>query len=687
MRIWQMSLVRGLFLITGIGFVCLIVPIKASSIDSSKIATNQCTTHECSMKRIKWAAEITKHRDMNINPCENFHRFVCGNYEKIDRPNDEFEDDIMKKLHADNLIGDESLASEFKPYKLVQDLHKTCMDQNAVGQQTLDLMKNIMKSLGNWPVLEADKWNESGFNWIDFTGEAKKFGYNLNYFLDWQPESKSVGPNKTLIYLLEIAPVHVDVSTDELPAYKKYMKEVAQLLGASSDSVQELDQVIDFEVKLKEIAEKVNPDETKELSVEKLQDLEPSINWEQFISKTLMPFVDADEKPVLSVWNPTALTELLSLMEKTPKRVQANYAMWRIVQYSIPYLTAEFRDKYLRFLELTGAVDVPRQVICDEMVKTYFENAITNYYLDQFKDSQEAVRNVVFYIKSAMVNMIRRSKTLNDDEKDEGVREIFGMPVTIGPSETLSVPEELNKFYADDYVVMNNFLQTILNMNIFTMVKRFSNKIYTEMFQYDANQHGDQGMPENYANHLYIPAKMLASPLFDNKRPMYMNFGASGSNMASEMYQTVAHIGRKWAEDGTELPNEQVECFSHLMDNVTDPLIRDSRIGRLAESIIAQYIGLRVSYAAYKDFADQSGLEMNLPELSYTSGQLFWISYMESLCSANDDQDQPQTADSNNFTFLENLIMKILSNVPEISADFQCPVGSNINPEDKCTWW
>lgn len=75
----------------------------------------------------------------------------------------------------------------------------------ARGQQGLDLMKRIIKTLGNWPILEANRWKESEFNWIDFTSNAKKSGYNINYFLDWQPLYTNHSNKWTLRYSIRVS--------------------------------------------------------------------------------------------------------------------------------------------------------------------------------------------------------------------------------------------------------------------------------------------------------------------------------------------------------------------------------------------------------------------------------------------------------------------------------------------------
>lgn len=105
--------------------------------------------------------------------------------------------------------------------------------------------------------------------------------------------------------------------------------------------------------------------------------------------------------------------------------------------------------------------------------------------------------------------------------------------------------------------------------------------------------------------------------------------------------------------------------------------------------MIVQFIGFRTSRATYQNYVTKNGAEQALAGLPYTPEQLFWISYAQSLCPvfANQTDAESTDATNNQFASPEYKLTKILSNIPEISSDFKCPVGSNLNPEHKCTWW
>ncbi|XP_057331622.1 neprilysin-2-like [Microplitis mediator] len=685
------------FLIVSVGLVCSIFPINTSAavVDTTRndVAANKCTGNACAVEQSEAAARILRYRDASINPCDNFYRFACGNSKKTDKSNDHDYLGSQKHDYLEKLIR-QGISSDFKPYKLIDDIYKSCINDNAKGPQALDLLKRTMKKLGNWPILEAN-WKESTFNWIDFTGDAKKNGYNINYFLDWTSKSIFSGSRKSLRYSVTLADTYFDPSmpektTSQKQAYSDYIVKVARLLGANGgDLAKDMKDAYDFEEQLSKINDGNHPYQTANFTIAELQKQWPSIEWKRFIDKTLIPFVDANEKPILTVWNSTTLTEFTQLMKKTPKRVQANYAIWKMVQYSAPYLSKEFREAQKTFHKRVGHVGIPTDNDCLKLTKKYAVYATQYLYLDQYNSSQALVKNIIGSIKTGMINLIKESKVLDAKDKNKGIKTITEMPFTIGPSEKLSDRKELEKFYANAQVVKDNFLQTILNLNLFQMKNDFSIKIQSEIAPHGVSLLDNSAFPEVFDGRLiHIPASMIPSSLFNENRPMYMNYGLNAFYIAIDIANTLADIGRGRKKDGTLLPNDQLDCFRRHYEDLSDETKKNNlRRKNFEEDLILQYIAFRASRNSYKIYVTQNGSEKSLPGLSYSPEQLFWISFAQSDCSTYADLAEARDINNNQFNAVEYIMMKILSNVPEFSSDFQCPVGSNLNPAEKCTWW
>lgn len=102
---------------------------------------------------------------------------------------------------------------------------------------------------------------------------------------------------------------------------------------------------------------------------------------------------------------------------------------------------------------------------------------------------------------------------------------------------------------------------------------------------------------------------------------------------------------------------------------------------------IADNGGINTMYSAYQASTQQNGPDLLLPGLNYTANQLFWISAAQTWCSATQ-------LSFDIFNYLTNVhapnrfrVIGPFSNMQEFSNDFNCPVGSKMNPIDKCRIW
>lgn len=101
-------------------------------------------------------------------------------------------------------------------------------------------------------------------------------------------------------------------------------------------------------------------------------------------------------------------------------------------------------------------------------------------------------------------------------------------------------------------------------------------------------------------------------------------------------------------------------------------------------------MGIKAAYAAYQTFVKATGSERQLPNLNFTSNQLFWIAAAQLYCGRTYllgfrvQTDYEEVHAPNRYR-----VIGMFQNSDEFSRDFQCKVGSNMNtPKDnKCELW
>lgn len=102
---------------------------------------------------------------------------------------------------------------------------------------------------------------------------------------------------------------------------------------------------------------------------------------------------------------------------------------------------------------------------------------------------------------------------------------------------------------------------------------------------------------------------------------------------------------------------------------------------------IADNGGIKMAYLAYKDWSARNKPEKKLPGLNYTPAQMYWISTASTWCSKERPESMKvhQAVDSHSPD--EYRIIGPFSNIREFAKDFNCPINSKMNPQEKCELW
>lgn len=108
-------------------------PIIVIAQNSEHFKENKCLTAGC----IKAAGQILERLDENIEPCDDFYKFVCGNYIKktVIPPSkslvnllDSIPDKIKRQLHV--AIEQPIKVNELGTTSLIKDYYQACVNKS-----------------------------------------------------------------------------------------------------------------------------------------------------------------------------------------------------------------------------------------------------------------------------------------------------------------------------------------------------------------------------------------------------------------------------------------------------------------------------------------------------------------------------------------------------------------------------
>lgn len=112
--------------------------------------------------------------DTTVQPCDDFYNFACGGFIKKTLISDEqisvstFFDRMQIQLLS--VISEERKPDEPKPFTLVKDIFRGCMNTQLIEKRGIEPLKAISDSMGGWPVVKGDSWDEqSSWTWLRAT--------------------------------------------------------------------------------------------------------------------------------------------------------------------------------------------------------------------------------------------------------------------------------------------------------------------------------------------------------------------------------------------------------------------------------------------------------------------------------------------------------------------------------------
>jgi len=199
------------------------------------------------------------------------------------------------------------------------------------------------------------------------------------------------------------------------------------------------------------------------------------------------------------------------------------------------------------------------------------------------------------------------------------------------------------------------------------------------------------------SNIMKFPAGILNRPYFYSKLPDYMNFGAIGTVIGHEITHGFDDQGSAqdwegrltdwWEKSTAKEFKKRAKCFIDQYGGY-----KAEQVGLNLNGIntqgenIADNGGLKAAYGAYAKFV-KNKQEQKLPDLDLTPQQLFWVSYGQLWCAKYRDAELKNMIQTGKHSPGEFRTNGPLSNNRDFAKDYDCPVGSPMNPKEKCTVW
>ncbi|XP_043465991.1 neprilysin-2-like isoform X2 [Leptopilina heterotoma] len=680
---------RKLALKLGLSMLCLasLVNLSGAQNDTSQITSR-----------------VLKYMDTSIDPCDNFYKFACGQYiqsqivsdKKYDVHNDFIP--IHQKIQEQmkNIIEQDLKPTEPKYVKLMKTYYQNCINAEADNndEEISKLFENFLTKIDGWRYLKDNSSEDINFQWEDFNSKLEKNLplYEIPFFKLYLKSDETNNSNlllhikkpSNLLVLLThfniIRNISIDVHQYEIPVLDMFSMII---------KINKVNKML-TEIPEPEIENRF--DSNKRMTVKKLERKYSNISWRKIFNSRLHPFNEVRDDDIVVVSDISFFKKFNELINSVSKNDQAIFLLWGAIKniFDKNYQISLIRENRMKFCFEDIKWNFPT-VWGDLYVKNYFNETVNK------KPIEEMFTNIFHQYATVLKNV----DWLDNKTKDNALEKLASMYENRQIIFKVPTEKEFDEYYANLEITSGDYFQSILN------ITKFARELKASLFRVPLNS-SNLIFRQNSAdvrainilqlNSIGISPGMLQENIFNVNRPMYMNYGSAGFMVAHEFSHGFDNQGRKFDKNGNSVDWWQAttyeqfiskaQCFISQYGNYRDEEVNLSVNSTLTEEEnIADNEGLKLAYLAYQKWVEDHGPELLLPGINYTQPQLFWISFAQTFCEKASLFTKKRLLLNDVHTIKEFRVIGSVVNRPEFARDFQCPIGSKMNPESKCSLW
>ncbi|CAG2170556.1 unnamed protein product [Oppiella nova] len=611
----------------------------------------------------------------------------------------------------------------------MRNMYKSCMNLTAIESYGAEPLREALTSLGGWPVLVGEDWDNRTFDWIHVSKQIRKLGFRADMFVQFKVIADVLNNTKKLdepTLGLRRQIMTLGPNNSIVQVYHQLMVDTAMLLGADNKTrvKDEMWDVIALEAQIAQATHDPAHGEKKQSWYLHLKAFADVANQTEVMAsnQTRMghdwirlanAIVQLDENitarelvMVDNLYFMGHIDHILSYVNQNEKRLLANYMLWRVALQALSTGSKEMRDMRDNLhRHLYGITEkIARWKTCLSQLTGSLSMALSSLYTKHHFNStlKEKATEMVNYLRVEFNEILHKNDWMDKETKDNAFKKSQMMSAVVGYPDQLANDTLVNEHYRTLNLTDNNFDLNIRRLRNWAQKREFE-KLREINDPQDwrnfANSANVNAFYWSQANAIVIPAGILRDVFFDNDRPQYMNFGTIGYIIGHEITHAFDNIGaqfdeignaRNWWKNETRLHyNSKAQCMVKQYSGyeLTNGLKINGDL-TLKENI-ADNGALKEAYNAYEKYTDKFGHELQLPGLKYTPKQLFWISAAMNWCSKSSPEMFKTRLDTDTHSPSQARVNVALSNFKEFSQSFNCKAGTDMNPNPKkrCTVW
>uniref|UniRef100_A0A1B6CAA0 Peptidase M13 N-terminal domain-containing protein n=1 Tax=Clastoptera arizonana TaxID=38151 RepID=A0A1B6CAA0_9HEMI len=667
------------------------------------------------------SAEILPKMDTNeTNPCENFRRYSCGSWmQSTTLPKNKNEWGLKQRMQyitrdkIRRLISTmPHLTSGNSYHWKLKYFYDSCMAFDNIEAERDRHLTKIITDLGGWNVLRS-------FNMYDWDVEIvikslhAFYGVNLFFNIDVVPD-----PRDSQLDIIQISPPELGLphrnyyyrpaDSSVVQAYKRFLKDAAQTLGATSSNAESFsEEIFSYEKRIAEILPDTrnrDPFRTyNKMTIDELKTLAPSLQLKDIL---LAKFTEANIDDIMHVIvpYPEYLRDISAIKTSTDRSVLNNYALSQLAVAYLPYMSKQYRDTINIYRkDMFGENEPsPRWEFCISVLQKYMGYAVAALFQENAKNvdaGHNAVSRIFEDIRSSVLKSVRGASWINQNLRDHLLDKLNGLGLQVGFPEPFLRTTYIDEFYRSMHVQKHDFFQNVLyGVTFLQKYQQKRLKMPAEEHRWtDAMTSSDVSV--SYVvetNKVIVPQAILTEPFFHPEYPMYVLYGNIGVEISSAIMEGLVPWKVMYAGDGTLLVTEHpaINQTSHDFRYVMECLRKFWNNAGYAKMNVSNRTGYNtlVAISAVKNALN--ALKMGLsfmphihqPALeNYEDEQLFFITYTQAICSIKSAHKSDLDSTLDEHLDETALLPIILSQLDAFSDTFHCSTGDLLHISSTCS--
>lgn len=483
-----------------------------------------------------------------VDPKKDFYRFANGNWlDKTEIPADEGRWGGFPELREknDKIMLDIMDRSAQNPDFGEGSDERKAIDFFAVGMDSTLAERVGTKPLTKW----MDQINavENGDDLQNLLADMHSTGYGPFHGVASFANLMDSKINSLYITAGGLGLPNRDYYTKEdaksVEIREKYVAFIAKMMslgGVQGDAASMADDVMEIENRL--ALASLTPIESRNIpalynpmTVDGLQEISPSIDWQNYLNRVS---VDMSKVDTLIVLQPKFMREVAATMEEVDLSKIKSYLMWNVLNRAANFLNNEmvatsfdFYGKTIRGTEQMR----PRSERVLATTNGVIGEAIGKVYVAETfpPEAKESAEQMVANLMKAFDARIKNLEWMSEETKEQALKKLNNLTVKIGyPNQWRDYSELEVKNSGETYSYMDN-MENAWRWQFLENIKEIGEPVDKERWNMNPQTVNAYFNPLN--NEIVFPAAILQPPFYNYTADAAVNYGGMGAVIGHEI--------------------------------------------------------------------------------------------------------------------------------------------------------